>query len=194
MESEGEITVLLRKWREGDKAALDLLMPLVYPRLKAIAGSLNRHEAEAPTMQPTALVHEVYMRLLNQRSLGWEDREHFFSFSAQAMRIILTDHARARLASKRGGDHVRVPLHEEIPWVSVQGPEILDLNVALDELAAIDTRKVRLIELRYYLGCTTEEAAEVLQCSKATADRDLSVARVWLFRRLNGSGTPASFS
>ena len=191
MSTEREITALLRKWREGDKQALDLLMPLVYPRLRAIAGGLSRREGES-VMQATALVHEAYMRLLDQQSLNWEDRGHFYSFSAQLMRHILIDRARARATNKRGRDQVRVPLHTEIPWVSVDGPEILDLNLALDELAAVDAEKVKLIELRYFLGCTAMETAELLRWSKATVDRELTVARAWLFRRLrSGSQAPA---
>ncbi len=129
-------------------------MPVVYSRLRAIAGRLERNESKTPTLQATALVHEVYMRLLNQRSIGWTDREHFFSFAAQIMRLILIDHARARLSGKRGGASVHVPLHDEIPWISVDGEQILALNTALDELAIVDAGKVKLVELRYVLGCT----------------------------------------
>lgn len=183
----GEITELLRQWREGDRTALERLMPLIYPRLRAIAGSLERLEGASPTVQATALVNEVYLRLVQQRSLSWEDREHFYSFAAQVMRLILADHARARLSSRRGGTLQRVPLHENLPWVSVNHEEFLDLGRALDELATFDARKVRVVELRYFLGCTAEEAAEILQMSKATVDRDLDLARAWLFRRLKGT-------
>jgi RNA polymerase sigma factor (TIGR02999 family) len=115
-----------------------------------------------------------------------DDREHFFSFAAQMMRLILTDHARARMASKRGGGMERVPLHENLPWVSVNHEEMLDLELALEELAGFDARKVRVVELRYFLGCTADEAGEILRISKATVDRDLELARVWLFHRLKG--------
>jgi RNA polymerase sigma factor (TIGR02999 family) len=184
-----EITTLLRQWREGDPAALERLMPLVYPRLRSIAGSLERQEGVLPSVQATALVNEVYLRLIQQRRLSWDDRQHFFSFAAQVMRMILADHARARLASKRGGKLERIPLHENLPWVSVNHDEVLDLGRALDELAAFDQRKVRVVELRYYLGCTAEEAAEILRISKATVDRDLELARVWLFHRLKGTAS-----
>jgi RNA polymerase sigma factor (TIGR02999 family) len=187
MEAAGEITVLLRRWREGDKQALDLLMPLVYPRLRAIAAGMGRQSSKNPTLQATGLVHEAYLRLLNRNSITLNDREHFFSFAAQVMRHILVDHVRTRLSQKRGGTRERIPFHEEMQWVSLDGEDILQLNRALDELAAVDDRKVRLIELRYFLGCTAEEAADVLRMSKATVDRDLQVARAWLFRRLNGS-------
>lgn len=185
MAPEGEITTLLRQWREGDKQALDLLMPLVYPRLRAIAGSLSRNEND-PVTQPTALVHEAYMRLLDQQRLCWTDRVHFYSFAAQLMRHILIDESRARMAGKRGGSQVRVPLHEDISWVSVNSPAMLDLNLALNELNAFDSHKVKLIELRYFLGCTASETAELTGSSKASVDRELQVARAWLFRQLNG--------
>jgi RNA polymerase sigma factor (TIGR02999 family) len=189
MEGAGEITVLLRRWREGDKQALDLLMPLVYPRLHTIAAAMGRRSSKTPTLQATGLVHEAYIRLLNRHSVTLSDREHFYSFAAQVMRHILVDHVRSRLSQKRGGARERIPFHEEMQWVSLDGEDILQLNLAMDELAAVDERKVRLIELRYFLGCTAEEAADVLKTSKATVDRDLQVARAWLFRRLNGSAT-----
>lgn len=187
MEAEGEITVLLRRWREGDKEALDLLMPLVYPRLRTIAAGMGRQSSKTPTLQATGLVHEAYLRLLNRNSISLNDREHFFSFAAQLMRHILVDHVRTRQSQKRGGARERIPFHEEMQWVSLDGEDILALNRALDELAAVDERKVRLIELRYFLGCTAEETSDLVQMSKATVDRDLQVARAWLFRRLNGS-------
>lgn len=181
------MTALLQRWRDGDKSVVNDLMSLVYPRLREMAGSVKRDEAATVSLQTTALVHEAYLRLLNQRRIGWKDREHFFSFSARVMRFILVDHARGRLASKRGGAAVRVPLHENMQWVSVEHAEILDLNRALDELEEFDARKVRAVELRYFLGCTAEETAEILGISKATADRDLEVARAWLFQRLKDS-------
>ena len=187
MHAAGEITALLGKWREGDKQALNLLLPLIYPRLHAVAGALSRNEAKPATLQATALVNEAYLRLLDQRSLAWEDREHFFSFAAHVMRLILIDHARARSAGKRGGHYERVPLHDDMQWVSLGSPEILDLNRALDQLETLDPRKVRIVELRYILGCTTGETAEVLKISKATVDRDLQVARAWLFRQLQAN-------
>ena len=184
---DGEITILLRQWQGGDKQAFDQLMPLIYPRLRAMAGGLERHERVESTVQATGLVHEAYLRLLNQKSIGWEDREHFFSFAAQVMRMILTDHARARLAQKRGGASVRVPLHDSMQWVSIGGEEMVDLNRALDELEKLDARKVRIVELRYILGCTAEETGDLMKISKATVDRDLQVARAWLFRHLQGN-------
>lgn len=159
-------------------------MPLVYPRLKAIAAGFGRHQPASAPLQATALVNEAFLRLVKKQQVAWESREHFFSLAALAMRQILTDYARARLTGKRGGALKRVPLHEQLPWVSVNSEEILDLSLAMDELAQIDPRKVRLVELRYFLGCTAEETADVLNISKATVDREIEVARAWLFRRL----------
>lgn len=183
---EGDITVLLRRWREGDKTALENLMPLVYPRLKEIADGVGRDRAAAHGLHATALVNEAFLRLVKQGRANWEGREHFFNLAALVMRQILTDSARSRLAMKRGGALKRVPLHDEMQWVSVASAEILDLNTALDELAAFDARKVSVVELRYFLGCTADEAAEILGLSKATIDREAEVARAWLFRRLRG--------
>jgi RNA polymerase sigma factor (TIGR02999 family) len=186
MDDAGEITTLLQRWREGDKEALDQMMPLVYPRLHAIAGSFVRREADGVTLQATALVNEAYLRLKRQRKCGLTDRSHFFSFAARVMRMILTDHGRSNQSQKRKGDAAAISLHDEIPWVNLNSVEIVDLNQALDELEALDSRKVRAVELCYFLGCTVEEAGELLGVSKATVDRDLQMARAWLFRRLRG--------
>lgn len=191
MGSQGQITGLLLRWREGNQTALDQLMPLVYPRLKAIASSMQGNRGIGSGIQATALVNEVFLRLVKQEGVSWENREHFFSLAALAMRQILADYARAQMAIKRGGTLRRVPLHEQVQWVSVNNEEMLDLNLALDELAKIDPRKVQLVELRYILGCTSEEAADVLGVSRATVDREMEVARAWLFRRLRGAGGSA---
>ena len=167
-------------------------MPLVYPRLRAIAKALYRGTLEDTTLQPTAVVHEAYLRLLSQQALGWADREHFYAFAGQVMRNILVDHVRAQRTGKRGGSLRHVPLHEEVPWISVASDDILEVNRALDELREIDDRKVRLVELRYFLGCTAEETTELMGMSKATVDRELKIARTWLFRRLKGPEVPAS--
>lgn len=187
LDSLGEITVLLHRWREGDPQALDQLMPLIYPRLKSIADSLERHY-NPNSLQATALVNEAFLRLVKQSKVGWEGREHFFSLAALAMRQILTDHARTAIAAKRGGDRRRIPLHEHLQWISINHEELLDLNTAVDALADFDPRKARVVELRYFLGCTADETAEVLGISKATVDRECDVARAWLFRRLKGDG------
>ena len=180
----GDITVLLRKWTAGDAEACDQLMPHVYPHLHQVATAYLRRESEGHTLQPTALVHELYLRLLQQRKPDWNDRAHFYAFAATVMRRILMDHARAAHAGKRGSGLPHVPLCEEIPWVNLNSADVLDLNHALDELDAVDPRKARIVELRYFLGCTVLEAASILNISVATAERDLTMARTWLYAKL----------
>jgi RNA polymerase sigma factor (TIGR02999 family) len=188
-DSEGEVTQMLEKWREGNPEVLDSLMPLVYSQLHRIAKGYMRREREDHTLQPTALVNEVYMRLLNQRKITWNDRGHFFTFAARMMRNILKDHARAHLADRRGGPGaIRLPLTDEVAWVGSSSAEILDLNRALDRLETLDSRKAQLVELRFFLALTMEEAAEVLSISLATAERDLKFSRSWLFHELNHAG------
>jgi RNA polymerase sigma factor (TIGR02999 family) len=185
MDSEaGDITVLLRKWKAGDAEACDELMQHVYPHLHQVAAAYLRREPGDHTLQPTALVNELYLRLLQQRKPEWADRAHFFSFAATVMRRILTDHARATHAGKRGAGLYHIPLCDEIPWVNLNSEDVMDLNRALDELESLDSRKVRLVELRYFLGCTVAESAEFLNISTATAERDLTLARTWLYSRL----------
>jgi RNA polymerase sigma factor (TIGR02999 family) len=183
--ADGEVTQMLDQWREGDARVLENLMPLVYGQLHRIAEGYMRRERDDHTLQPTALVNEVYMRLLNQRKVTWQDRGHFFTFAARMMRNILKDHARAHLADRRGGkDAIRLPISEEIAWVGTSSAEILDLNRALDRLEELDQRKAHLIELRFFLALTMEETAEVLSISLATAERDLKFSRSWLLREL----------
>ncbi len=181
-----EITSLLGRWSAGDRDALQALMPLVYPRLRAIAGSVFRGSSDNTTIQPTVLVHETYLRLLSQNSVSLADREHFFCFAAHCMRRILVSHFRARGAQKRGGIPIHLPLHAEVPWITVDSKQMLEVDQALDQLKEIDGRKVRLVELRYFLGCSTDEVAELAGLSKATVNRELRVARAWLFQRLRG--------
>jgi RNA polymerase sigma factor (TIGR02999 family) len=185
-EDAGEVTLLLQRWRMGDAQVLDDLIPLVYDKLHAIAQGYMRRERIDHTLQPTALVNEVYMRLLNQRKITWNDRVHFYVFAAKMMRNILMDHARARLADRRGGkDAIRLPMSEEIAWVGSTPETLLDLNRALDRLEVLDSRKAQLMELRFYLALTMEEAADVMSISIATAERDLKFARSWLNRELH---------
>lgn len=185
MECEaGDITVLLRKWKAGDAWACDQLMPHIYPHLHEIASAYLRRESDDITLQPTALVHELYIRLLRQRKPNWDDRMHFYTFAAKVMRRILTDHARSTKANKRGAGQQHIPLSDEIPWVNLNSDDMVDLNRVLDELEAVDPRKVRLVELHYFLGCTVPESAALLTISLATAERDLTLARTWLYSRL----------
>lgn len=183
--AKGEITLLLTKWKDGDSSAFKELMPLVYPHLREVAAAYIRRERNPDVLQATALVHELYFRLVNQRKAAWDDRQHFYAFAAKVMRMILTDHARQKQSQKHGGDYERIPLHDDLLWVDINGPEVLDLSGALDELAALDTRKVEIVELRYFLGCTAEETADLMQVSKATVDRELKFIKSWLFRRLH---------
>ena len=182
---EGEITVLLGKWREGEATAFDELMPLVYPHLRQVAAAYVRRERNPDVLQATSLVNELYLRLLKQRQAVGEDRSHFYAFAAKVMRLILIDHARGNQAQVRGGGLQRVPLSDDLAWIDIGSPELLDLNQALDELAAIDPYKVQLVELRYFLGCTSEETAALVSRSKATVDRDLKFVKSWLYRRIH---------
>jgi len=183
-QSKGEITVLLAKWKNGETSAFHELMPLVYPHLREVAAAYVGRERNPDVMQATALVHELYLRLLNQKKADWDDRRHFYTFAAKVMRMILIDHARGNQTQMRGGGIQRVPLSDDLPWVDIGSPELLDLNRALDELSGLDAYKTQLVELRYFLGCTAEETASVMQISKATVDRDLKFVKSWLYRRV----------
>ncbi len=182
---KGEITLLLAKWKDGDEAAFENLMPLVYPHLREVAAAYIRRERNPDVLQATALVHELYLRLLNQKKAAWDDRRHFYTFAAKVMRMILIDHARQIHAKMRGDGYERIPLSDDLVWVNIDSPELLDLNEALDELGELDAHKVQLVELRYFLGCTAEETADLMQVSKSTVDRDLKFTKSWLFRRLH---------
>jgi RNA polymerase sigma factor (TIGR02999 family) len=186
--AKGEITLLLAKWKDGETTAFEELMPLVYPHLREVAAAYVRRERNPDVLQATALVHELYLRLLNQKKAAWEDRRHFYTFSAKVMRMILIDHARQGQAQMRGGDLQRVPLSDDLPWVNIGSAELLDLNRALEELAGLDSNKVQLVELRYFLGCTAEETAALMGVSKATVDRELKFIKSWLFRRIHPDG------
>jgi RNA polymerase sigma factor (TIGR02999 family) len=188
-DDSGEVTLLLKRWRQGDPEVLGALIPLVYAQLHTIAQGYMRRERNDHTLQPTALVNEVYMRLLNQRKITWNDRVHFFVFAARMMRNILKDHARAHLADRRGGaDVIRLPLSDEVAWVGTSPEQLLDLNRALDRLEQMDPRKAQLVELRFFLALTMAEAADVLAISLATAERDLKFSRSWLHHELNHAG------
>jgi RNA polymerase sigma-70 factor (ECF subfamily) len=179
----GDITVLLHQWGAGRDEAFQQLLPLAYDRLRMMASSFMRSERPDHTLQPTALVSELYLKLANRQSSDWKDREHFYSFCARAMRWILTDHARKRLAEKRNIE-MSIPQLSDMPWLGRRQSDISGLDMALWKLESVDPRKASVLELRVYLGATSTETAEVLGLSKATVDRDLTLARVWLFREL----------
>ena len=184
--SGDDITQLLRAWGDGNQAALERLMPLVYARLRQAAHRYMARERRGHTLQATALVNEVYVRLAKAREMRWQDRVHFFAGSAQMMRRILTDHARARQYAKRGGGAHVVSL-DEAPEVS-QKPraDLVALDDALNRLAAVDERKSRVVELRYFGGLSVEETGEVLKVSPETVMRDWKLAKAWLLRELRG--------
>ena len=186
-----EITALIRAWADGDQTALERLTPLVYDELRRVARRYIRNQRQGITLQPTALVHEAYLRLMDVKSSVWRDRAHFFAASAQIMRRILVDGARARASQKRGGAVERInhstPVNlDEIPasLASNRGPELLALDEALMRLAQIDDRKEKVIELRFFGGLSVEETASVLKVSPQTVMRDWRLAKAWLTREL----------
>ncbi len=181
---QGEITRLLQEWRAGDRVAFENLIPMVYADLRHIAIGLMKRERHDHTLQPTALLHELYFRLAQQRQVGPADRHHFFTFAAMLMRVILVDHARAHNAQRRGGEFVRIPISNDVPWLGTRGTDMLDLDSALDRLEKEDPRKTRIVELRFFLSFTVDEIAEILEISKATVDRDLRFVRGWLYKEL----------
>jgi RNA polymerase sigma factor (TIGR02999 family) len=181
---QGEITLLLTKWKAGDPDAFEHLVPLVYPTLREIAASYIRRERNPGVMQATSLVHDLYLRLLNQKQADWSDRAHFYTFSAKVMRMILIDHARSNQSQRRGGQAEHIPLSDNLAWIGIGSVDLIELNRALDALSLVDAQKVQLVELRYFLGCTAEETAALMNISKATVNRDLNYARAWLYKRI----------
>jgi len=191
-----DITSLLKSWGQGDQRALEQLTPLVYAQLRTLARRCMRNERSGMTLQSTALVHEAYLRLVDVHDVDWHDRLHFFALSAQIMRRILIDAARARAASKRGGGDARVDHSsavdlDQIPTDDSSAAHLLcALDDALESLTQIDPRRVRVIELRFFGGLSVEETAEVLQVSPQTVMRDWRLARAWLARELHGDDSP----
>ena len=193
MAEEIPVTDTFLRWRSGDPTALDDLLPRVYDELRALADAYMRRERAGHTLQPTALVHEAFLRLLRLPPGSVQNRIHFFALAAQAMRRILADHARRHRAAKRGGGAVRVPLElvEGGAPATPAGDDVAadDLDAALEDLAKLDERQARVVELRFFGGLSIEETAEVLAVSPATVKRDWLVARAWLLRELRG-GAP----
>lgn len=181
--ADGDITQLLHQWGEGHDEAFRELISAAYSRLRLMARACMRGERPDHTLQPTALVGELYVRLAGARLADWKDREHFYSFCARAMRWILTDHARARSREKRQIGRL-LPLTMDIRWLGEREEDAFDLDRALSRLEEIDSRKAKIIELRVYLSCTAEETAGILNLSKATVDRDMRLACAWLCREL----------
>ncbi|HEY1241653.1 MAG TPA: sigma-70 family RNA polymerase sigma factor [Bryobacteraceae bacterium] len=187
----GDITRLLKAWRGGDSSAQERLIPLVYNELRQLARHYRQRSGSQETMQTTALVHEAYMRLVDIRDVEWRDRVHFFAVSAQLMRRILVDSARARGAIKRGGNAGRVEdlNPDEVPAPdSTRAAELIELDDALTSLSQLDPRRARVVELRVFGGLTMEEAAEVLGLSEQSVRRDWKLAKAWLLREMSRDG------
>jgi len=184
-ERSGGVSVLLRAWGRGDLIARDELMTLVYEELRRLAGAYLRRERGSHTLQPTALVHEAYMRLAAQDRTTWKNREQFFGIAAQMMRRILVDHARSHQAAKRPDAAGRVVLDERLASVEPRDCELLELDEALTELEAVDSRLARIVELRYFGGLSEQEVASLLGVSRSTITRDWHTAKAWLFRRIS---------
>ena len=180
------ITALLSEWAAGDRTALSRLAPLVYPDLHALANSFFRKERPDHTLQPTALVGELFMKLMARRKLTFENRRHFYALSARLMRYALIDYSRTADAEKRGQQIQFVQLSDEIPWLNSSGQEISDLDRALDELALLDPAQVEMLEMRYLMGCTVQETAEIMGTSPSSVDRKVRLARAWLYSKLRG--------
>jgi RNA polymerase sigma factor (TIGR02999 family) len=181
-----ETTQLLRAWANGDREALEKLMPRVYNELRRIAGHLMRGEQPGRTMQTTALVHEAYLKLIDVANVDWQHRAHFFAVAAQIMRRILLDRARRRVAAKRGGAAVRLNLDRIPDFGAGRAREIIQLDDALNALAKIDLRKAQVIEYRFFAGLSVEETAAVLKVSPDTVLRDWRLARAWLLSEITG--------
>jgi RNA polymerase sigma factor (TIGR02999 family) len=180
-----EVTQLLKDWGDGDKAALDKLMPLVYEELRRLAHQYMSRERTGHTLQTSALVNEAYFRLIDQKDVRWQNRAHFFGIAAQLMRRILVDHARSRASAKRGGVAPRVPLDEALIVSEERAADVVALDDALNSLAEIDPRKSQIVELRFFGGLSIEETAEVLKVSPGTVMRDWTLAKAWLRRAIS---------
>ena len=185
MREPGETTRLLSQWRAGDPEALGRLLPIVYEELRRLASSYMRSERPDHLLQTTALVHEAYLRLVDQTDVGYETRSQFFAVAAQVMRHVLVDYARARCRAKRGGGAVPLPLEDVAVISDERADEVVAVDAALEGLMAFDVRKGRIFELRHFGGLSVEEAAEVLKISPATVARDWRMAKAWLRRAMD---------
>jgi RNA polymerase sigma factor (TIGR02999 family) len=178
------VTQLLLAWNEGDPTALDRLMPVVYDELRRLARRYMRQEDPAHTLQATALVNDVYIRLVDQKQVNWQNRAHFFGAASQMIRRLLVDHARARHRLKRGGDALRVTLHDDLNAAVPVQLDVVALDDALSRLAQLDPQQERIVELRFFTGLSIEETAEALSISPATVKRDWATGRAWLYREM----------
>jgi RNA polymerase sigma factor (TIGR02999 family) len=183
--SPGEVTQLLLELKTGNRAAEERLVPLVYEELRRIAYARLRNESPNHSLQPTALVHEAYLRLTRLREIDWQSRSHFYAIAATVMRRILVDHARSTMALKRGEGTISITLKDELVPATEREPEVLALNEALDKLARLDERQSKIVELRFSAGMNEEETGQILGVSARTVKRDWRVAKAWLFAELN---------
>ena len=183
--STHEVTELLIEWSNGDKAALDKLMPLIHEELRRLAHHYMSNERPGHTLQTTALVNEAYLRLVNRKGVHWQNRAHFFAIAATLMRSILVDHARSHASAKRGGGGPRIEIDEAMIVSRERAAEVLALDDVLKKLANFDPQQSRIVELRFFGGLTIEETAEVLDLSRATIKREWTAARAWLYRELS---------
>lgn len=181
----GEVTSLLAAWGRGDESALNELIPLVYTELHRMARRAWSGQTDRDTLQPTALLNEAYLKLAGARNASFQDRCHFFAVACTAMRQILVNHAKERLAGKRGGGRVNISIDDVEPAVHQEAAEVVALHDALERLQAIDPRKAKIVEMRYFGGLSIEETAEALSVSVITVNRDWRLARAWLMRELN---------
>jgi len=183
-DSPKDVTQILLRWQQGDPEALNSLMPLVYDELRRLASGYLKREYGERTLQTTGLVHEAYLRLVDQADVDWKNRAHFFGVAAHLMRQILVDHARRRQAGKRGGGGLKISLNDRIGKRDARDLDLLALDEALDRLSAMDAQQARIVELRYFSGLNVEETAEALQVSPATVKREWHSARIWLYNEL----------
>lgn len=182
--SKGDITQLLQQWSSGDPEALELLLPIVYDELRRIADGFLRFEPDGHTLQSTALVHELYLKMVDQERAQWQDRVHFFSVAAKMMRRILVDHARKRVAGKRGSGASHLPIDEALDRPVESSQTLLAVDEVLTRFAELDPERSQIVEMRYFGGMNLEEIADVLQVSRTTVKRHWTVARMWLHREL----------
>jgi RNA polymerase sigma factor (TIGR02999 family) len=180
------ITHVLERWSNGEQSALDELLPLIYKELRRLAASYLRRERRDHTLQPTALINEVFLRLIDQHDIKWQNRAHFFGVAARLMRRILVDHARAHQAAKRGGEHYSLSLSKADRIGGQPTLDILTLHLTLQRLEQLDPQQARIVELRFFGGLTIEESAEVLSISHATVEREWKMARAWLRQEMGG--------
>jgi RNA polymerase sigma-70 factor, ECF subfamily len=187
MSDPSPATALLLAWRAGDESALDRLIPLVHDELRVIARRMMSRERQGHTLQPTALVNELFLRLIDVRRVQWQNRAHFLAMAARLMRRVLVEAARSRAALKRGGDPIRIDLDAAQVGAATPGPNLVALHDALEALATLDARKSQVVELRYFGGLSVQETADVLQVSPETIMRDWRFAKLWLLRQLTRS-------